>query len=631
VDGGGGRVTSRPVPADPEALPRQRVVATAGHVDHGKSSLVRALTGTDPDRLAEEQVRGLTIDLGFAFSVVGADPAAPAHQVAFVDVPGHVRFLKNMLAGVGGVDAAVLVVAATEGWMPQSEEHLRILDLLGVEHGMVVISKADLVDDETVELAGLEAADHLAGTVLAGCPVVACDSLSGRGLDDVVRTLSAVLDAAPAAADRGRPRLWIDRVFAARGAGTVVTGTLTGGSIAVDDELIVLPGRRRVRVRGLESGHARLVRARPGCRLAANLVGVDHGELRRGDALVAPGQWHQATVVDVGLTLLAGDPLPRRGRLKAHVGSGELDAVVRLLDDDARFARVHLDRGVPLAPGDRLVLRDPGRRATVGGAVVLDVDPVGRASAAPARLALDLGPRLLAARPWLAVDDLVTLAGTDPVGAERLADQLVAAGAARRVGDHLAAPAALDALVGRARATVVEHHRAHPLEPGVELGGLATRLRADPDHVDAAVAAAADLVVEHGRVRHRDHRVDTAHDPEAQRFLAALAAQPFAPPSAKELGIRVELVRALVREGSIVDLGGGIHFTADAWADARARLVAALAERGSVTVSSARDVLGSSRKYVLEVLAKLDAEGVTRRRGDDRYPGPRSGLPVTQE
>jgi selenocysteine-specific elongation factor len=623
-------MTGRPVPADPDARPRQRVVATAGHVDHGKSSLVRALTGTDPDRLAEEQVRGLTIDLGFAFSVVGADPAVPAHQVAFVDVPGHVRFLKNMLAGVGGVDAAVLVVAATEGWMPQSEEHLRILDLLGVEHGMVVISKADLVDDETVELAELEVADHLAGTALDGCPVVACDSLSGRGLDDVVRTLSAVLDGAPAAADRGRPRLWVDRVFAARGAGTIVTGTLTGGSIAVDDELLVLPARRRVRVRGLESGHERLVRARPGCRLAANLVGVDHGELRRGDALVAPGQWHEATVVDVGLTLLAGDPLPRRGRLKAHVGSGELDAVVRVLDD-GRFARVHLDRAAPLAPGDRLVLRDPGRRSTVGGAVVLDVAPVGRASAAPARLALDLGTRLLAARPWLAVSDLVALAGTDPPGAERLAGQLVAAGAARRVGEHLAAPAALDALVARARATVVEHHRSHPLEPGVDLGGLATRLRADPGHVDAAVDAAPDLLVEHGRVRHRDHHVDTAHDPEAQRFLAALSAQPFAPPSAKDLGIRVELVRALVREGAIVELGSGIHFTADAWADARARLVAALAEHGSLTVSSARDVLGSSRKYLLEVLAKLDAEGVTRRRGDDRFPGPRSGLPVPRD
>jgi selenocysteine-specific elongation factor len=285
---------------------------------------------------------------------------------------------------------------------------------------------------------------------------------------------------------------------------------------------------------------------------------------------------------------------------------------------------------VPLVPGDRLVLRDPGRRSTVGGAVVLDVDPVGRAAAAPARLALDLGPRLLAAHPWLAVADLVHLAGPDVGGAGRLADQLVAAGAARRVGDHLAAPAALDALVARARTTTVDHHRAHPMEPGIELGGLATRLRADLAHVEAAVATAPDLLVEHGRVRHRDHRVDTAHDPEAQRFLAALAEQPFSPPSAKELGVRPELVRALVREGSVVELGGGIHLAAAAWDDARRLVVGALAEHGSVTVSSARDVLGSSRKYVLEILARLDAEGVTRRRGDDRYPGPRSGLPVPE-
>src|SRR5688500_8069735 len=245
-----------------------RVVATAGHVDHGKSTLVLALTGTDPDRFPEEKARGLTIDLGFAFATLPSGT-----EVGFVDVPGHVRFIKNMLAGVGAVDVALLVVAATEGWMPQTEEHLRILELLGVEHGMVAITKADLVDDETLELAELEITEHLEGTALPAMTIVVCDSLSGRGIDDVRATLDAVLDDAPAVRDLGRPRLWVDRVFAAKGAGTVVTGTLTGGSVKLDDELEVGARGAKVRVRGIETAKRHVDDVGPGSRVALNLVG----------------------------------------------------------------------------------------------------------------------------------------------------------------------------------------------------------------------------------------------------------------------------------------------------------------------------------------------------------------------
>ncbi len=298
-----------------------RVVATAGHVDHGKSSLVLALTGTDPDRFAEEKARGLTIDLGFAFTTLPSGT-----EVGFVDVPGHVRFLKNMLAGVGAVEVAVFVVAATEGWMPQSEEHLRILELLGVHHGVVAVTKADLVDDDLLELALLDVEEHLAGSALAGAPVVACDSLSRRGLDDLVHALDDALAAAPEAADDDRPRLWVDRVFAAKGAGTVVTGTLVGGCVAVDDELTVprlARLDRRMRVRGIESAHRRLDRVGPGSRVALNLVGIDHHELRRGDALVRDGQWSLTKVVDVALRPVTPTPLPTRGRWQVYVGSGE--------------------------------------------------------------------------------------------------------------------------------------------------------------------------------------------------------------------------------------------------------------------------------------------------------------------
>ena len=248
-----------------------RVLATAGHVDHGKSTLVLALTGTDPDRLAEEKARGLTIDLGFAACTLpsGAD-------VAFVDVPGHVRFIKNMLAGVGAVDACLFVVAATEGWKPQSEEHLRILTLLGIGHGMIALTKVGLVDDEWRELAELDVRDHVAGTFLAGSEIVAVDALDGRGIEQLRAALDRLVATVPPAADRGRPRLWVDRSFAVRGAGTVVTGTLTGGALGVDDEVTVEPGGQTARIRRLHSHHVGLERAEPGRRLAVNLAGIPH-------------------------------------------------------------------------------------------------------------------------------------------------------------------------------------------------------------------------------------------------------------------------------------------------------------------------------------------------------------------
>jgi small GTP-binding protein len=289
-----------------------RVVATAGHVDHGKSTLVLALTGTDPDRFAEEKARGLTIDLGFAFTTLPSGT-----DVGFVDVPGHVRFVKNMLAGVGAVEIALLVVAANEGWMPQTAEHVAILELLDIRSGLVAVTKADLVDAETLELAQLELADHLAATRLAHWPVVAVDSVSGRGLDELRAVLDAVLAGAPDALDTGRPRVWIDRVFSARGSGTVVTGTLTGGGFSVDQEVVVEPGTRAARIRRIESQGAHLERVGPGSRVALNLAGVEHDAVRRGHAVVLPGQWATPTTVDVpcGLRLITSSP---GGPVDAH-------------------------------------------------------------------------------------------------------------------------------------------------------------------------------------------------------------------------------------------------------------------------------------------------------------------------
>ncbi|MGH9011759.1 MAG: selenocysteine-specific translation elongation factor, partial [Acidimicrobiia bacterium] len=602
-----------------------RVVATAGHVDHGKSSLVLALTGTDPDRWPEEKTRGLTIDLGFAFTTLPS-----GQELGFVDVPGHVRFLKNMLAGVGAVEAAILVVAATEGWMPQSEEHLRILDLLGISHGLAVISKADLVDDDLLELARLEVEERLAqADSFTPTDVLAVDSRSGRGLEELRVALDAMLASAPLATDRGRPRLWVDRVFAAKGAGTVVTGTMAGGTLPLDAEVVVLPGRKRARVRHIESHHEELAEAGPGRRVALNLAGIDHTELTRGSALVLPDHWAVTQVVDAALTALPDVDL-RQGMYKAYIGSGEHDVRLRLIRstsesaNDGLFGRLRLDVPLPLQPGDRIVLRDSGSQTTVGGAEVLDVSPVGRARLAGDRLPLPAGRRILAGRPWLRPGDIGPLAGVGPDEAKHLAEELVRSGVARPAGEHLVATETLDELRRRALELVADYHRRQPLEPGFDLPALAAGLGLDAARARAALEGTEGLVVEQGRARLASHRGRVAGEPEAQRLLAALDAVPFSPPAPAEVGGSPEIVRGLLREGLLVDLDGTI-FTATAVEKARQVVREGFERHGSLTVSQARDLLGSSRKYVLAILAHFDAEGVTRRRGDERFPGPRLG------
>jgi selenocysteine-specific elongation factor len=587
-----------------------RVVATAGHVDHGKSSLVLALTGTDPDRLSEEKDRGLTIDLGFAFTTL------PSGQVVgFVDVPGHVRFVKNMLAGVGAVDVALLVVAANEGWMPQTDEHVQILQLLDIRHGVVALTKADLVDADQLELARLELEERLARTVLAPWPVVETDALTGAGIDELRSTLDAVIASVPAPRDVGRPRLWIDRVFSVKGAGTVVTGTLTGGSLAVDDEVTIEPGRRRARVRAIESHHERLAIVGPGSRVALNLAGVDRDELARGDAVVRDGHWYVVAVVDVALQRLLENEIPRHGAIHAHVGSGEREGRIRVLDRDGQFARVWLDGALPLAPGDRLVLRSSARQETIGGAEVTDVAPAARQLDAVQRLSLPLGARVMAARPWCTPSDVGPLAGVgDP---DAFVAELLRDGHAVRCGEWLVAPATLHSVREQAKGVVSAGDPA-----GVDLARVASASGVDVVRLRAALDDESGLVVEHDLVRDAS-RAAVTNDPAAQQLLAALAAKPFAPDSPRDLGADPALVRALLRAGQLVDLDG-VVFTTEAVDRARALITQALLQQGALSVAQIRDLLGTTRKYVIPLVARMDAEGVTRRRGDDRIPGPRA-------
>ena len=566
------------------------VVATAGHVDHGKSTLVEAPTGTDPDRFAEEKARGLTIDLGFATTTLPSGAA-----LSLVDVPGHVRFIKNMLAGVGAVDACLFVVAATEGWKPQSEEHLRILELLGVRHGVVALTKVGPADDDLVDLAHLEVEERVAGTFLEGAPVVNTDAPTGVGLDNLRAALDDLLAATPTAVDHGRPRLWIDRAFSARGAGTVVTGTLTGGRLHTDDELAVHPAGSPVRVRSLQNHHAERDALPPGSRCAVNLVGVAHDEVVRGHVLVRSDQWHHTTVVDASLRVLdrLDHPVSRRGAHVVYLGSGEHPVRMRILGPDALdpgtegAVRIHLPEPLPLLPGDRFVLRESGRAETVGGGEVLDVDPMERASRARPDRSVD---RVVRERGWVPVDELERLTG------ERREPDLD-----RWVVDPVVLHRTLEDL---------RNALADAGPRGLDLVGLGELAR-------AAVVLLDDAEVEAGRLV-----AAGVDDPLADHpFVAALAASPFVPPSPD--GVDRGELRELVRRGDVVEVEG-IFFASSA-VDAAGRLAARLLvdHPEGFTVSTFREEAGNTRKHAMPLLARLDATGMTRRRGDLRIAGPR--------
>ncbi|HWB71227.1 MAG TPA: selenocysteine-specific translation elongation factor [Egibacteraceae bacterium] len=619
------------------------VICTAGHVDHGKSTLVKALTGMEPDRFAEEQRRGLTIDLGFAWARLGDPP----RTVAFVDLPGHERFVGNMLAGAGAVDLALFVVAADEGWMPQSQEHLEILDLLGVSRGLVAVTKADAVDAETVDLATELVREQLAGSAFADVDVVAVSALTGQGLHRLVERLLAVLDGAPAPADRGRPRLWVDRCFSVRGAGTVVTGTLAGGRLRVGDEVTALPGGRTARVRGLQTLKAAVDEVAPGSRTAVNLSGVDRDEVARGDALGLPGQWLATDALDAWVRALPGRAVGRRGAWHLHVGSCERLATVwpllgRAIRDSGPV-RIELEQPVALVAGDRFVLREAGRQATVGGGVVLDPEPPARARGGPARAAraqaLQRRVEALAAedRPELLALHVGERGAADAArAAAAVGLTLQQARAAARAQQlltlsgawaHRQAAARWSAAVTEALAT---YHAAHPVDRvapkdvavrAVVAAGCPTQLV--PALLDALVADGR-VVAEGPGLRTSDHavRLDPQQTAARDALLAALSTEPFAPPGLAEAahaaGASPALVRELEAAGALVRLGADLAVVADALDRAVERLHAAYDTEGPLTAARAKEVLGTSRKYALPLLEELDRRGRTRRRGDVR-------------
>ncbi len=566
------------------------VIATSGHVDHGKSTLVRALTGTDPDRLAEEKARGLTIDLGFAGMTL-----PDGQKLSFIDVPGHIRFLRNMLAGVGGVEATLFVVSAVEGWKPQSEEHLRILSLLGVKDGVVALTMADLVDDELLELAQLDVAEHVEGTFLEGAPIVGVGAPSGQGIPELSEALIELVAAIGEPIDNNKPRLWVDRAFAAAGAGTVVTGTLVGGSLSSGEELNVGSKRQVVRIRALQNHNSELAEVGPGNRVAVNLTGISHSEIGRGDVLVRSDSWHHTSMVDAELQVLGSldHDVTRRGAYAAYIGSAEFNIRLRVLGEgrlrpgQVGAVRMYLDRPLPAAVGDRFVLREHGRDETVGGGRFLDIDPTVTASKAKP----DSDPmRMVAERGWITADHLEMISG------QRIEPNL---------GGWVVAP---EALAETTDIVSVALDGAGPV--GLDVASLDERQRAVLESIEG-------IKIVNGLAT-RGEVVDPFAD---HPYIAELNASPFRPPTPDDHN-RNE-IRELVRRELIVE-SEGIYFSAKAVEDAAADIATLLDQQpDGFTVSDARDVFDTSRKYVLPLLNYLDRNGITRRRDDLRIGGPR--------
>jgi selenocysteine-specific elongation factor len=577
------------------------VVATAGHVDHGKSALVRALTGTEPDRLAEEQRRGLSIDLGFAWFRLDE-----VGWVVFVDVPGHADLITNMVAGVAAVEACLLVVDVREGWRPQTEEHLRILEFVGTGYGVVALTKASTVDAPSIERAEALVRERLMGTFLEHAPIVACDSLTREGLPELHRALGRVLRSVPEPPTHGRPRLWIDRVFVMPGAGTVVTGGLAHGSLEIGERVTVVGkhGPRDAEIRRIDALGVPRARALPASRIGVNLKGIGTEELARGDALVRPGDWHLTDVVDISLQAFAGlaHPLTERGDYVAHVGSGSCSVHLRLLDGEKRLlpgtegrARLRLPHRLPLGPGDRLVLRETGRAETAGGAEILDVAVQRRRRpGSPAASSSSDAPR------WIEVAEWTRRTGRAEV--PTIGRWVVPAAEIAAASDHLL-------------------QRISDTESGLDVALLDEQERAVLD----LLTRSSQVAVSGGIASTPEQRLRL----ETHPFLVALVQQPFRPPTAEQFGVARSDLRALTAWGLVV-AHEGVQFAAAA-IDRAALEVAMLlrVEPDGVSVAAVRSALDTSRKWALPLLAILDATGVTKRVGELRIAGP--DLPVVAE
>lgn len=615
------------------------VIGTAGHVDHGKSTLVRALTGIDPDRLAEEKAREMTIDLGFAWFTLGDD------EVGVVDVPGHRDFIENMLAGVGGIDLALLVIAADEGVMPQTREHLAILDLLGIQPAVVALTKIDMVDDpEWIELVSLEIGLLLEGSSLGNAPIVPVSARTGAGLAELRQALTAALAQTEPRIDSGRPRLPIDRVFTLSGFGTIVTGTLLDGMLHVGDNVEVAPDELPGRIRGLQTHRTKRDVAHPGSRVAINLSGIERQDLRRGQVVALPGHLRPTKLIDAVYRHLpdASQPLRHNESVKVFAGSAEVSAHARVLGQEliapgeTGWVQLALAEPVAVVRGDRFILRRPSPGETIGGGQVLDANPGRRHR----RFRPEVLARFTALQEGTPEEIILhALQRSGPATAATLSERtgLTATTVATALPElvdkgqvHLAEKLYVSAadwsrLKVQATETLARYHEDYPLRQGMNREELRNRLKIQPVAFNGLVGemvVGGSLHEEGGLLRLPAHSI--AFSPEQQakvdQLLELLANSGVNSPGAADCQALVgeAVFAALVTLGTLVQIGTDIVYRADDYAQIVAALRQFLENHGRISAAQARDLLSTSRKYAIALLEHLDETRVTRRVGDER-------------
>jgi selenocysteine-specific elongation factor len=627
---------------------RSIIVGTAGHIDHGKTALVKSLTGIDADRLQEEKRRGITIDLGFAHAELPS-PSGEVLQFGFVDVPGHERFVRNMLAGIGGIDLVILVIAADEGIKPQTREHFDICRLLGIRHGITVLTKSDMVDAESLAVVRLEIEDFLRGSFLENSPIIAVSALKSTGLDELKRQLVRVASQLAARDSHAITRLPIDRVFTMKGFGTVVTGTLVAGTIHKEDELQLFPSRKKVRVRGVQVYGASTENAVAGERTALNLAGIDKDELGRGMMLVSPGLLQTSSRMDVKLSLLPSAKLLKHGaRVHLHAFASETIATVNLYESKQlrpgaeSFAQLRLSAALLLVPGDRFIIRQFSPVITIGGGVVLDAFPVPKLKAEAREHLLRVTAtgdheKILIARiarrpvQGIPIERLIIETGwpADIIRAEL--EARMSNGDIAKLGSHFLDSAAMISRKGSLLSALEAFHTQNPLSPGVNQQTLREKFDLDPDVFSALVAT----LVKEGKVEtvgdivHLRGRgvVMKNEESESRRAIEqAFASAGLKVPALKDVlaSLKIDKTRAqklvtlLLRDKVLIKVSDDLVFHQGALNDLRKNLAAQKARSPKIDVGKFKDLTGVSRKYAIPLLEYLDRERVTRRVGDER-------------
>lgn len=615
------------------------VIGTAGHVDHGKSTLVEALTGIDPDRLREEKERGLTVDLGFAWLSLPS-----GKEISIVDVPGHERFVSNMLAGIGGIDLAMLVVAADESVMAQTKEHLAILDLLQINHGLVAVTKKDLVDDDWLDLVITEIKDLLKNTVLKNAQVVPVSGTTGEGLPDLISTVDDLLETTEPRKDLGRPRLPIDRSFTMPGFGTVVTGTLIDGSLNVGQEIELVLAGKTTRVRNLQTHLHKLDHASPGNRVAANLTGVANQTIDRGEILTNPGWLRPTTAVDVEMKIVRDCPQPVKHNMFVilHTGSSERLVRIRLLESEiaepgkSTWAQFKLNDPVAVVKGDYFVIRS--NRNTLGGGTIVDpharrhrrmhLPTLGRLAIMKHGSNREILLNNIQMSEPTEFQLLVNMANVEPAVArselKKMTDEKLVILLGRKTigpGIFIYSAAGWELLAKKTHEFLKRYHNQHPLRIGPPKEELRSRLNLTPQVFNTALSRLEEneIIRDKGPlVQLPDHirKLSKLQQSAADEYLHLLEASPYSPPTNST--IDEEVLHLLADEGRVVQVNETIVFSDSAYQTMAKKISEYIEDQGEVSIANVRDMFGTSRKYALALLDHLDKQHITRRVGDSR-------------